>query len=847
MGIPGIYNEIGPGQRVSLTKLAVEKFEQTGRPFRIAVDISIWNFEVQGGKGGPNPALRTLFYRLVRLAGTSVQAIFVFDGPDRPLLKRNKTRRKGGSAYLADVRRTKLLLQLFGFESHDAPGEAEAECALLQQRGLVDAVLSEDVDTLMFGSGITIRDWSCEGSGKTPPTHVSLYDAKVTKDGKSGLDREGMILVALMSGGDYDTAGVARCGAKIACEAARAGYGKSLCDLTPDDSSGLLAWRENLAQELHTNESGYFRQKNKAITVPDDFPKKEILQYYLHPIVSSEAALLNLRSRLQWDREIDSKRLRVFVDECFEWTSKLSAKRLIRLLAPPMLIYKLRERPKSVDSGHGNLVLIEAQEQEIVQDITGERQHFSTDGIPELRLTFEPYGIVGLDLEAEIDDESNSDQQDEYLAVDEENLEVYQSDNEPSGKSRSMSPMKNRLAAYDPTKPCKTWVSRSIARVGVPLKVEDYEESLMLKQSRANAPKKKAAAKATATKHGMKQGALDRYFVTSKPVATGAALSSESPNKKFDHQPQLPPVYLAPSLDKPPLQPKGTTKEPLRPRREYRKAPSGDRYCQVSPEPSNPWAATQSRSSQPVSANVSKSGMSQSNKEGSSQASSSSASQMISSYDISSSRNLFPKKHSRNGSPAPLYVSSISDAEIPPGSVQVPSVKKRTPVTGDQAYSGSSRTTHPDAPTSSSQGNRKLDIDLDDQYQPTLSDEEYDALPPLDYLHSSLQTNTFSTEDNKGTHNTIDLMSSSPLSHQTTTKQAESPLAKGGPPPPAPVDVLSFADSKFPKKRFLAPRESLPGAWKTYTETEVEDMERKGRGRQKWRVSQVEALDLTQD
>jgi Holliday junction resolvase YEN1 len=743
------------------------------------------------------------------------------------------------------VRRTKLLLQLFGFESHDAPGEAEAECALLQQRGLVDAVLSEDVDTLMFGSGLTIRDWSCEGTGKTPPSHVSLYDAKVTKDGKSGLDREGMILVALMSGGDYDTAGVARCGAKIACEAARAGYGKSLCDLSPDDSSGLLAWRENLAHELRTNEAGHFRQKNKAITVPDDFPKKEILQYYMHPVVSSEAALLNLRSRLQWDREIDSKRLRIFVDECFEWTSKLSAKRLIRLLAPPMLIYKLRERPKSVDSGHGNLVLIEAQEREIVQDITGERQHFSTDGIPELRLTFEPYGIVRLDLEAEIDDESNPDQQDEYLAVDEENLEVYQSDNETTGKSRSMSPMKNRLAAYDPTKPCKTWVSRSIARVGVPLKVEDYEESLMLKQSRANAPKRKAATKATATKHGMKQGALDRYFVTSKPVATGATLSSESPNKKTDHQPQLPPVYLAPSLDKPPLQPKGATKEPLRSRREYRKAPSGDRYCQVSPKPSNPWAATQPHSSQPVSANVSKPGISLSNKDGSSQASSSSASQMISSYDISSSRNLFPKKHSRNGSP-PLYVSSISDAEILTGSVQLPSVKKRTPVTGDQGYSvGSSRTTQSDAPMSSLQINRKLDIDLDDQYQPTLSDEEYDALPPLDYLLSPLQTNPISTEDNKGTQDAIDLMSSSPLSHYTTTKQAESPPAKGGPSPH--VDVLSFADSKVPKKRFLAPRESLPGAWKTYTEKELENMERKGRGRQKWRVSQVEALDLTQD
>ena len=108
-----------------------------------------------------------------------------------------------------------------------APGEAEAECALLQREGIVDAVLSEDVDTLMFGSGLTLRNWSSEGRGNKSPTHVSAYYSKATKVGKSGLDREGMILVALMSGGDYITEGIPGCGIKAACEAARAGFGKS--------------------------------------------------------------------------------------------------------------------------------------------------------------------------------------------------------------------------------------------------------------------------------------------------------------------------------------------------------------------------------------------------------------------------------------------------------------------------------------------------------------------------------------------------------------------------------------------------------------------------------------------
>lgn len=53
-----IYKEIGPGQRIALSKLAVDKFEETGRPLRIAVDISIWLFQIQASKGiNPSPEI----------------------------------------------------------------------------------------------------------------------------------------------------------------------------------------------------------------------------------------------------------------------------------------------------------------------------------------------------------------------------------------------------------------------------------------------------------------------------------------------------------------------------------------------------------------------------------------------------------------------------------------------------------------------------------------------------------------------------------------------------------------------------------------------------------------------
>jgi Holliday junction resolvase YEN1 len=46
-----IYKEIGPGRRIALSKLALEKFEDTGRPLRIAIDTSIWLFQIQASKG----------------------------------------------------------------------------------------------------------------------------------------------------------------------------------------------------------------------------------------------------------------------------------------------------------------------------------------------------------------------------------------------------------------------------------------------------------------------------------------------------------------------------------------------------------------------------------------------------------------------------------------------------------------------------------------------------------------------------------------------------------------------------------------------------------------------------
>jgi hypothetical protein len=56
-----IYGEIGAGERIALSRLAIEKFEKTGRPLRIAIDISIWQFQIQAGQGEWRSACTHLF------------------------------------------------------------------------------------------------------------------------------------------------------------------------------------------------------------------------------------------------------------------------------------------------------------------------------------------------------------------------------------------------------------------------------------------------------------------------------------------------------------------------------------------------------------------------------------------------------------------------------------------------------------------------------------------------------------------------------------------------------------------------------------------------------------------
>ncbi|KAL4957236.1 hypothetical protein BDW69DRAFT_156716 [Aspergillus filifer] len=547
MGIPGLINALGPGERISLSKLAITHLERTSRPIRIAVDISIWLFQVQAGRGGKNPELRTLFYRLLKILALPIHPLFVYDGRHKPPFKRGKavSARSYGSAPIIQL--SKILVDLFKFPRHEAPGEAEAECSRLQMTGVVDAVMSNDVDALMFGSRHTVMNFSKEaGSGAGGATHVTSYTMRGDDSSNVKLDRSGMILFAMLSGGDYLPSGVPKCGSKLAAEIAKAGFGGDLLEVLEADGAELDArlneWRERLQYELEENESGYFQTKHKVVRIPETFPDRTILSYYAKPVVSTDEDIESLKNRLckAWDREVDAWQLRQFAAEAFEWNYRSGARKVIRLLAEPLVSYRLRLGQHPMISGGPRLSNIDAP---TFQKVYKSRSSFSTDGMTELQYDMVPVDIVGLDLMAE---EPNPPLPSQEAAVAEEEDDGYEDGNgDGEAEVIPQSPTKKRATKrYDPYASEKVWVFETLALMGVPETVTKWKQEQRAKQAAASAPKKTTIRKAGPRRRkeldpSMKQGSILKYGTLKKgrpdiseyksAQLSDAAVSKESP------------------------------------------------------------------------------------------------------------------------------------------------------------------------------------------------------------------------------------------------------------------------------------------------------------------------------
>jgi flap endonuclease-1 len=117
------------------------------------------------------------------------------------------------------------LLALLGIPFLQAPNEGEAQAAFMAQQGNVQYSVSQDYDSLLFGSPVLARNLTVSGKRKLRGRTISINPERIVlKEVLSGLSlsREQLVEVALLVGTDFNE-GVYGIGAKTALKIVKKG------------------------------------------------------------------------------------------------------------------------------------------------------------------------------------------------------------------------------------------------------------------------------------------------------------------------------------------------------------------------------------------------------------------------------------------------------------------------------------------------------------------------------------------------------------------------------------------------------------------------------------------------
>ncbi|GFQ94478.1 flap endonuclease GEN homolog 1 [Trichonephila clavata] len=178
---------------------------------KVAVDLSGWVVQAIQCKGlntVKNPHLRNLFFRVSALLLNGAHPIFILEGKVPELKQATiKGRNYQGNSSNDNVSRSLFdrilnqcqdLLKCLGVPCIKSSGEAEALCAFLCAKGIVDGVITEDSDAFLYGADTVFRDFTIDRSD----SHVNMYTLKSAKN-KMHLNQRNLIALALLLGCDY--------------------------------------------------------------------------------------------------------------------------------------------------------------------------------------------------------------------------------------------------------------------------------------------------------------------------------------------------------------------------------------------------------------------------------------------------------------------------------------------------------------------------------------------------------------------------------------------------------------------------------------------------------------------
>lgn len=196
MGIKDLHKSLSRYGEEACTPI---KFEDLSH-MTIAIDAS--SFVYRYVTAAQDRYLTCIQAFIGRAKAIEMRPIFVFDGKppeakNATLEKRAQSRASSGCPVTSEhFKQVANLLASSDVDMIHAPCEAEAQCARMNRTGLVDAVASEDMDTLCFGAKVLLRNLNVSGKD------IMRYDLDRLLH-IIGLNMDQFVDFCILSGCDY--------------------------------------------------------------------------------------------------------------------------------------------------------------------------------------------------------------------------------------------------------------------------------------------------------------------------------------------------------------------------------------------------------------------------------------------------------------------------------------------------------------------------------------------------------------------------------------------------------------------------------------------------------------------
>jgi flap endonuclease GEN len=226
-----VLDEAGCGTPVSTSDFLDDRPGGCGRWRTIlAVDLSIWICEGMTSSAlstfHADPACHLVYQRATKLLGLGIGLVFVAEGR-----RRSVREHRSGSRFWDASDRCEAMLRALGVPVARAEAEGEALCALLDSSGLVDGVISNDGDCLLYGARTVYSNFTSENleegrvlrydagrlsafvvvAAAAPSESVGCPDGGVAP-GRIGLRRVDLVAFGMICGSDVCGGGIPHCG-----------------------------------------------------------------------------------------------------------------------------------------------------------------------------------------------------------------------------------------------------------------------------------------------------------------------------------------------------------------------------------------------------------------------------------------------------------------------------------------------------------------------------------------------------------------------------------------------------------------------------------------------------------